>query len=574
MSRRKAMTRSRKAKLAAGLCAAGLSLLAVGCNELVPVAGFQPPPPAVVRGAAPEVTHLPPVAPNAAGVADKAAVKSLPISLDTVLRLAEEQNAQVGQARAKVDEAIAEEAVAAKRWLPDLFVGAAWYRHEGGIQTEEGPLVHSSTGAMFAGLELDGRFDIREIAFAQVNAQRRTWQNRGELSRVSSETLLEAANTYIDLLAARAAEAVGREIEKSLTNLLDYGQRLASTEPGARVEVYRIQAGIHSVHQSILRAQAQAQGASAKLAYLLDLGPCIELIPVDPTLVPFDLVDPSPSWCDLVDRALANGPGIREMQGLLSLIQESIDRAQGPGRLLPTFEVRMAEGGFGAGAGDRMDWDNRWDLCVQARWNLTALASAKARRQAAQAKVEQVQFAYEDLRGKLAAGVQEARETILSGHAMMREDIRQMEQSTEAHRLADLRLRERQPGAAPSEVLRSIEGLADAKRSYINVIREYDKAQIRLMILLGPDGANGCGAHGHLTPAAEQLPAPTGTPAPAPATKPEQPEPRQSPTTQVLPPPPPKQPAASAASRPAQTAVLPPVPAAYFKSSTPPPWTR
>ena len=140
---------------------------------------------------------------------------ALPIGLDTVFRLAEEQNPQVALARARVREAYAEKEVAS-RWLPDIYVGTAYYRHEGGIQNEDGTLTHSSTAAMFAGLEIDGKLDVREFAYQKVNAQRKVWQQRGELSRVTSETLLGAASTYIDLLTARTGEAIAREIEGKL----------------------------------------------------------------------------------------------------------------------------------------------------------------------------------------------------------------------------------------------------------------------------------------------------------------------------------------------------------------------
>src|SRR5439155_13630635 len=150
--------------------------------------------------------------------------RPLPISLDTVLRLAEEQNGQIALARERVREATAEKHL--KHWLPDVYVGTAYYRHEGGIQNEDGTLTHSSMGALFAGVELDSRLDVREIAYRQVTAERKAWQQQGELSRITSETLLDAAGTYIDLLAARTGEAVARNLEKHLQDLFEYTGRV------------------------------------------------------------------------------------------------------------------------------------------------------------------------------------------------------------------------------------------------------------------------------------------------------------------------------------------------------------
>src|SRR5205814_101700 len=123
-----------------------------------------------------------------------------------------------------------------------------------------------------------------------------------------------------------------------------------------------------------------ATSAAAKLVYLLGLDPCSELVLLDRQLAVLHLVDASGPVCDLVAQALANGPGIRELEGLLALIHESSEKAQGLGKFLPVFEVKMAEGGFGTGPGDQMTWDNRWDLGLQVRWNLTEFLTARDRR--------------------------------------------------------------------------------------------------------------------------------------------------------------------------------------------------
>src|SRR5262249_38222520 len=169
-------------------------------------------PPAVVRAAAQVPAELPPPqAPNGAPVPlepSGAAGRPLPINLDTVLRLAQDQNGQVAIAREQLREANAQQDVAARSWLPDLWVGTSYYRHEGGIQNEDGTLTHSSFGSVFGGMEIHGRFDLREAVFQKVDAERKVWQQKGELSRLTSENLLEASNTYVDLLAARAGEVL------------------------------------------------------------------------------------------------------------------------------------------------------------------------------------------------------------------------------------------------------------------------------------------------------------------------------------------------------------------------------
>src|SRR5579884_3264652 len=215
--------------LASGLCVGGLCLVGLGCAQFrtsvalygVPAqeyASAEGGASATITGILPagyrQVNKLPAPVPDQAAPAPAPAQAPaalampesmqgppvVPIGLDTVFRLAEEQNAQVGIARAKLQQACAQQDVASWRWLPDLYVGTSYYRHEGGIADENGFLVRSSFGSMFAGGEIAGHYDVKDIAYQQVNAQRQVWQQKGELSKVTMQTFLDASTTYIDWL--------------------------------------------------------------------------------------------------------------------------------------------------------------------------------------------------------------------------------------------------------------------------------------------------------------------------------------------------------------------------------------
>ena len=168
--------------------------------------------------------------------------KALPISLDTVLRLAQDRNGQMGIARQRLQEAFAQQDLAAKQWLPELTIGTAYYRHEGGIQDFTGQLIQSSYGSLFAGLEMRGKLDLREAAYKRIDAERKVWQQKSEISRLTSETLLDAAGTYVDLLATRTSELVSLESEKKMADLMELAQTLAKIDSGLRVEVVRLDA--------------------------------------------------------------------------------------------------------------------------------------------------------------------------------------------------------------------------------------------------------------------------------------------------------------------------------------------
>jgi len=137
-----------------------------------------------------------------------------------------------------------------------------------------------------------------------------------------------------------------------------------------------------------------------------------------------------------------------------------------------------------------MNWDNRLDLRIEARWNLTEFASARDRKHAAQAKANQANLTYQDLQGKLTAGVEEARATILEGQEQIKLGESQIRDATSAYDLSYLRLREAFQSTSYTEALLALQSLAKAKASYIQAISSYDKAQLRLMVLLGPDACH------------------------------------------------------------------------------------
>lgn len=419
--------------------------------------------------------------------------KVVPINLDAVLRLAEAQNGQTGIAREKLREAYAKLDLAGKAWLPDLWVGASWYRHEGGIANFQGDLVHSSYGSLFGGAEINGRFDLREAVYQKVDAERRIWQQRAEVAKLTNEALLEASNTYVDLLSARAAEAIATQNLAHLEELLKQSSQLAKTLPAAEVEVSRVQAEALAQQQLIRKFRESSLAATAKLIYLLGLDPQSELAVMDRHLLAFQLVNADVPTDDLVAQAMQKGPGIREMEGLLQTINAALEKSQGIGQYLPVFDVRVAEGAFGTGSGASSTWDNRADLGLQVRWNLTEWCTKRERDRIACSKIAQANATYGDLRAKLTMGVQESREAALSGRDQLDLGKLQVKAAAEAFDRTKKRFDQavNPKDRAPSEVLLSIRAMTAANLAYLMAIREFDKAQLRLAILTGAAGSRG-----------------------------------------------------------------------------------
>jgi len=410
---------------------------------------------------------------------------ALPITLDTVFRLAQDQNGKLAQAREKLEEAFAYQDLVSKKCLPDLYVGPAFYRHEGGIQDFNGNLIISSFGSLFAGMEMRGQLDLRELVYKKVQAEQKVWESMGEVSRLNAEKLLEASSTYMDMMAALSSVLVAGEVEKKLERLLKQARNWASVEAGAKVEEARIEAAIDGHRQAARQMRGNARAAAAKLAYLLSLDPTAELVPLDRQLVPFTLVDASIPLPALLDEAMSNGPGIREMEGMLSTIEEAQRKAKGPGRFIPVMQLNVAEGGFGAGPGGSSFWANRFDMALQARWNVTEWTTANEQRRLANSRSQQAQLGYQELRNRLAMGVQEGLSTSVSRREEFKLGESQIRYSEKLYELSRYRFEQNVKGATPSEVLSAIRTLAEAQYKYLDVIREHNQAQLRLFVMTG-----------------------------------------------------------------------------------------
>jgi outer membrane protein TolC len=342
-------------------------------------------------------------------------VKPLPVGLDSVFRLAEEQNPRIAQAREKVQESCLEaELKAREARLPRVTAGLTYFRHEGGIQDQDGTLINSSTGALFPGVGISAGVNLREAAFTRLNGVRKGAESRAELVKINNEILLEAATTYVDLLAARKGETVAREAERMQAEMMQRAEKLAAEEPLARVVVEAARAEVIASRQMAVHLQQQGNAAAAKLAYLLGLGCDIEPTPIDPDIVPIQLFDISSPVEALVSQVQQSGPGVQELHELLGVIQTGLDESEGYKQYLPTVQLTALEGPFMAGPGGTLGMSNRLDVALGVKWDLTEFLTAQEKRRIARSKMAQVEYTTRELKNKLALAVKEARDLILA----------------------------------------------------------------------------------------------------------------------------------------------------------------
>lgn len=463
------------------------SLIFTGCAKEKPwLTSHYEPPARIARGAEqpeklPEPTEH--VKSKTASVVHER--PPVPITLDTVLRLAEGQNKQIALARERVYETHINKELADLAWIPEINVGFTWFRHEGGIQNEPGPLVRSSTGALQAGGDLNAKLNLREKIYQQVNAERQIWQQKGELSQVTSEKLVESANAYLDLMMARNAEAVLDQMKEKEAFPLKWSKdRFEKVDPRAKILYDMTLAQSKARQQVQMQLDAQAGAATAKLAHVLGM-PHAKLIPGESRLAPVSLVDTNRPTEALIAQAVHNGPGVQELSGLLATIQKGIHESTSWKAYAPIVEMRMLEAAFGAGQGSTLDFDNRWDLGLQFRWNLNEFFTSDQKLRQAHSRLYQAQLTYEELQSKLAAGVRTAHQVVLQTRKQLELATEQIKLAMTTYDEAKSRLENNQTDTT-TEMMQAIQSLQSAQLAALNLIRNHNKAQVQLLVLLGP----------------------------------------------------------------------------------------
>jgi outer membrane protein TolC len=324
--------------------------------------------------------------------------------------------------------------------------------------------VNESAIALDAALRSCMPEALRKDTFKRAVAEATVWKRRAELRKVEKDNLQEAANAYFDWLTALRGEAVTSDLMRYDEKLLQHARRLAKTDTPAQVIVEASQSALETHRQSLLGTRRQAQGATVNLAHLM--GTNDGGLTTNETLEPIDRVDTTVSVEVLVRQAQDNGPGVRELQGLAAAIQQGIDSARGA-------------------------------QCICKR---TGAPMVCGRLQMAHSELQQAQLSLASLRAKLRAGVEEAFSAILSGREQIVHASEAIQHAAESYRLTDLRLQEQGPEAnrrnnTYAAVLNSIQQLSQAHASYLRAVAAYNKAQIRLLLLLGT--YNECATNAH-----------------------------------------------------------------------------
>ncbi|MCU0878622.1 MAG: TolC family protein [Pirellulaceae bacterium] len=428
---------------------------------------------------------------------EPAAGPTQPIDFATALALTTGQNPRIAIAQAQIAEAYARYDAARVLWLPSLRAGMNYNKHEGRIQDVVGESIETSRGAAYGGLgasavgagspavpgvyasfQLADAIYQRQIAGHAVDA--RDALGTAEMN----DQLLATALAYLAILDATQRKAIAAETLSHGQALAEITLNFAQSGAGNAADADRTAAAVSLLANEVARAEEAQAIASARLAQQLSADPSFVLLPVEPAVVPIDLVEQGTSTGELVAQGLANRP---ELAASRSLVFEAVNRLRREEHApwLPSIILGVSYGGFGAGLGGQIEnGGDRFDFDGAAFWELRNLGfGEQAARDRAGASLQQARMREVAQLDAVAREIVEAQAQVAARRRMIATSQTAIESAENSYRRNLERIRNAQ--GLPIEVLQSIQALDAARREYLRSVVDYNDAQFRLYRALG-----------------------------------------------------------------------------------------
>jgi outer membrane protein TolC len=435
----------------------------------------------------------------------------LPINLATALRLAGARPVIITAAQASVEVAAAELARAQVAWLPSVYVGAGYYRHDGATQGQSGNFYINSKDQFLAGGGLVARFATADALFEPLAARQVLRSREIDVQTARNDALLAVAEAYFNVQQARGRLAGAQDVVDKAQAL---GEKVRGLAQGLLdpADVHRARTLLAEVEESLIDAREQWQVASADLTQVLRLDPSAVVVPLEPPYLRVTLICPRERVDDLIPIGLTNRPELAAQQ---ALVQAALVRIRQE-RVRPLVPSLVLEGGsdpagpgnflmggvFGSGAsGKGNPWMGREDVGVGLYWGLDNLGFGN-RALVRERRAEQQQLLVELFRRQdLVAGavarahaglasaavrVDKAETGLREAHLAYSGSVEELGKITQ---VGDVRVLTRRA----FEVVDALQALGRAYDTYFLSVNGYNRAQFRLYRALGyPAGILAC----------------------------------------------------------------------------------
>jgi len=425
--------------------------------------------------------------------------KALPINLPTALQLANARPLDIALASQRIQVAVAGLDRANVLWLPTVYLGGDYYRHDGHLQEVAGNVFGTSKSNVLVGAGPSAVFAVTDAIFSPLVERQVVRARQADLQTARNDSMLTVAEAYFNVQQARGDLGGAEDAAKRTEELVRRTSKLAKGLV-APVDEIRARAEIAERRQAVLAARERWRRASAELARILRLDPSALVQPLEPPHLKMTLVPIDGAVDELIPIGLTSRPELASQQ---AIVQATLHRlkAERLRPLIPSLLLRgaatnpagtLAGGTFGGGQNGRIgDFSARGDWDIQVLWEfqnlgLGNLANVKARRAENEAAIIDL-FRLQD---RIAAEIADAYAQAKSAEARishadygikdavesLNEHFKGMEQPIGKTQVLAIR---------PQEVVAAIQALSRAYNNYYAAVADYDRAQFRLYRALG-----------------------------------------------------------------------------------------
>ncbi len=423
-----------------------------------------------------------------------------PIDLPSALRLADNQNPRIGEARTFILAALAQRQAAYAILLPTFNAGGNYHDHVGVLQRSNGTILPVTEQSLYFGggartvaaesvtIPAVNIFSpLTDAIFEPLAAQQRVRGSRSNAAASANTVLLEVARLYVGLLGAQAIYEARKVTAVESDQIAASVLAFAVSGQGRRSDANRADADRRLFQTDILRAEERIAVTSAQLSERLNLDPSSRLQPMSAAIQPVELIRPDVPVEELIRTAIARRPDLETARAVVAEAEFQVRKEKGR-PLLPTVWLGFSGGAFGGGSNlvppTLSAFAGRTDFDVRAYWTLLNFGAGNAalikqrKAQAGQADAERVRVLNE-VRSQVTA----SRSLALS--LRNRVETAQARLGTAEDGYKEDRARLRETLAKPIEALDSLRLLAEARVALIEAITEYNQNQFDLFVALG-----------------------------------------------------------------------------------------
>ena len=219
-------------------------------------------------------------------------------------------------------------------WLPSLHAGMNYDKHEGYIQQVTGQVIEVSRSGFFGGAGAGvvgsgtaaipgvyANFQMADAIFLPLAAQQAVGVQRSAASAVTNDILLQVSQGYSKLLQAAGDVVIAMDAQHDADELAVLTKNYAITGQGLQSDADRAGTELAIRRNEVIRAET-LRAISTQLVELLRLDPRVKLSPLDPAVVPLELVKPDSPVGELISQALTCRPELAEARYLVGVAVE------------------------------------------------------------------------------------------------------------------------------------------------------------------------------------------------------------------------------------------------------------